>query len=64
MHKTQEKPAQGSATLKFFGWAYQNGDRTADDLDYVPMPAVVKAQVEKLWAAEIKDGSGKGVAVR
>lgn len=64
MHKVQEKPAEAAATLKFFEWAYKNGDKTADDLDYVPMPAAVKAQVEKLWAAEIKDGSGKNVAYK
>ena len=33
MQKSQDKPAQGSATLKFFDWAYKNGDKTADDLD-------------------------------
>ena len=64
MHKAQEKPAQGAATLKFFEWAYKNGDKTADDLDYVPMPAAVKTQIEKLWAAEIKDASGKAMAFK
>jgi phosphate transport system substrate-binding protein len=64
MHKVQDKPAEGAATLKFFEWAYKNGDKTADDLDYVPVPAAVKAQVEKLWASEIKDGSGKNMATR
>ena len=60
MHKVQDKPAQAASSLKFFEWAYKNGDKTADDLDYVPMPAAVKAQIEKAWG-EIKDGSGKAV---
>jgi len=64
MHKVQDKPEQAAATLKFFEWAYKNGDKTADDLDYVPMPPTVKAQIEKLWATEIKDGSGKTVAFK
>jgi phosphate transport system substrate-binding protein len=64
MHKVQDKPAEGATTLKFFEWAYKNGDKTAEDLDYVPMPAAVKAQVEKLWASEIKDGSGKNMATK
>ena len=64
MHKVQDKPAEAATTLKFFEWAYKNGDKTADDLDYVPMPAAVKAQVEKLWVAEIKDGAGKAVAYK
>ena len=63
MHKTQDKPAQAAATLKFFEWAYKNGDKTADDLDYVPMPAVVKTTIEKSWA-EIKDASGKAVGFK
>lgn len=63
MHKAQDKPAQAAASLKFFDWAYKNGDKTADDLDYVPMPANVKTIIEKAWA-DIKDGSGKSVAIK
>ena len=63
MYKTQEKPGEAASALKFFDWAYKNGDKTADDLDYVPMPAVVKAQVEKAWA-EIKDSTGKPIAYK
>ncbi len=64
MHKVQDKPAEAAASLKFFDWAYKNGDKTADDLDYVPMPASVKQQIEKLWATEIKDTAGKPIAIR
>ena len=64
MHKVQDKPAQAATVLKFFDWAYKNGDKTAEDLDYVPMPAAVKAQIEKLWNTELKDGSGKTIALR
>jgi phosphate transport system substrate-binding protein len=63
MHKAQDKPAQAAASLKFFEWAYKNGDKTAEDLDYVPMPANVKTVIEKAWG-EIKDSSGKAVAVK
>ena len=61
MHKVQDKPAHASSTLKFFDWAYKNGDKTADDLDYVPMPASVKDVIRKSWA-NIKDGAGKPIA--
>ncbi|MHB1122072.1 MAG: phosphate ABC transporter substrate-binding protein PstS [Ramlibacter sp.] len=64
MHKVQDKPEQAAATLKFFEWAYKNGDQTASALDYVPMPDSVKTQVMKMWASEIKDGSGKTVAYK
>ncbi|MEJ8813403.1 phosphate ABC transporter substrate-binding protein PstS [Variovorax ureilyticus] len=61
MHKTQDKPAQAATTLKFFDWAYKNGDKTAGDLDYVPMPDKVKGVITTAWG-DIKDASGKPVA--
>jgi phosphate transport system substrate-binding protein len=64
MHKQQDRPQTAAAALKFFEWAYASGDKQAEDLDYVPMPQAVKDQVRKLWAAEIKDGSGKAIALR
>ena len=63
MHKVQEKPAQATASLKFFDWSFKNGDKTADDLDYVPMPVSVKTAIEKSWA-DIKDATGKSVALK
>ena len=63
MHKVQDKPAQASTTLKFFDWAYKNGDKTSEDLDYSPMPASVKLAIEKSWS-EIKDVAGKAVAIK
>ncbi len=61
MHTAQDKPAQGTASLKFFDWAYANGDKMATELEYVPMPDAVKTIVRtKVWAM-IKDGSGKSV---
>jgi phosphate transport system substrate-binding protein len=63
MHKNQDKPAQAAATLKFFDWAYTNGDKMASDLDYVPMPDTVKPAIQRAWA-EVKDASGKTVAFK
>lgn len=63
MHKVQDKPAQATASLKFFDWGYKNGDKTADDLDYSPMPASVKTAIEKSWV-DIKDSTGKSVALK
>jgi phosphate transport system substrate-binding protein len=64
MHKVQDKPAQAVQVVKFFDWAYKNGDKTADSLDYVPMPASVKQAIEKLWSTELKDASGKPIAFK
>ena len=63
MNKTQDKPAQATTALKFFDWAYKNGDKTAGDLDYVPMPDKVKQIIYKSWD-DIKDTSGKTVATK
>ena len=62
MHKAPEKPANAANSLKFFDWAYANGDKMADDLEYVPLPPAVKDLVRKSWAANIKDASGKTIA--
>ena len=63
MQKVQDKPVNAATTLKFFDWAYKNGDKTAADLDYVPMPDKVKQVIYKSWD-EIKDTSGKTVVVK
>ncbi|QXZ08261.1 phosphate ABC transporter substrate-binding protein PstS [Comamonas sp. Y33R10-2] len=60
MHKSQDKPAQAAASLKFFEWTFKQGDKTAADLDYVPMPEAVKSVIYKSWN-DIKDTSGKAV---
>ncbi|HOM12822.1 MAG TPA: phosphate ABC transporter substrate-binding protein PstS [Rubrivivax sp.] len=59
MHKVQDKPATGTAALKFFDWAYAQGDKTAAELDYVPLPATVKELARKLWADNLEDAAGK-----
>jgi phosphate transport system substrate-binding protein len=59
IHKQPQDPAAATEALKFFAWAYTKGTKMAEDLDYVPMPASVAASVEKVWTAQIKDGSGK-----
>jgi phosphate transport system substrate-binding protein len=61
--KQPQDPAAATEALKFFAWAYANGGPTAEELDYVPMPKKVVAEVEKLWASEIKDASGKPLHV-
>ncbi|HUN70168.1 MAG TPA: phosphate ABC transporter substrate-binding protein PstS [Burkholderiales bacterium] len=60
MHKTQTKPENAKEVLKFFEWAYKNGDEMAAALDYVPMPDAVVSLVQSSWK-QIKDASGKPV---
>jgi phosphate transport system substrate-binding protein len=57
-----KKPTDAAATgeaLKFFSWSYAKGANMAKELDYVPMPANVVADIQKMWSADIKDSSGK-----
>jgi phosphate transport system substrate-binding protein len=61
MHKAQPDGAKAKEVLKFFDWAYQNGDRMALDLDYIPMPDEVVKLVESAWKSQIRDASGKPV---
>jgi phosphate transport system substrate-binding protein len=61
MHKTQEKPQQATEVLKFFDWAYKNGNGLAAELDYVPLPDTLKGLIRKAWVADIKDAGGKPI---
>ena len=56
--KPQDAAATGEA-LKFFAWSYAKGDKSAEELDYVPMPDTVVTDIQKMWSADIKDASGK-----
>ncbi len=59
MHTTQTNPAKATAVLKFFDWAYTNGDAMAQSLDYVPLPNTVVALIRASWKAKIKDLKGR-----
>jgi phosphate transport system substrate-binding protein len=61
IHKAQAKPEQGIEVLKFFDWAYANGDKIAGDLEYVPLPDSLVKLIKSAWAANIKDGAGKAL---
>jgi len=60
LHKQQAKPDVAREVINFFDWAYLNGGKLADDLDYVPMPENVVKLVEQSWQ-QIKGPDGKAV---
>lgn len=60
MHKKQDKPASAADVLKFFDWAYADGGKLALELDYIPMPADVVAQIKASWK-QITDANGAPV---
>lgn len=44
-----DDPVKAQGVTKFFDWAFANGDRAADDLDYVALPDAVKAKIRSDW---------------
>jgi len=61
VYKAVDKVENAQEVLKFFDWAFTNGDKLASDLDYVPLPATLKTQIRAAWKAQIKDTSGKAL---
>ena len=58
MHTKQEKPQSGAEVLKFFDWAFRNGQKMAEEFDYVPLPPALVAQIEETWKMQLKDTGG------
>jgi phosphate transport system substrate-binding protein len=56
LYKQPEDAASVNEALKFFSWAYKDGAGMAAELDYVPLPAALIAQVKKTWTSEITSG--------
>jgi phosphate transport system substrate-binding protein len=59
LYKTPSDPTATGEALKFFNWSYSKGADMAKDLDYVPMPANVVSDIQKMWSTDIKDSGGK-----
>jgi phosphate transport system substrate-binding protein len=49
VYKQPADPAATAEALKFFQWAYKNGDEAAQSLDYVPLPDAVTQRIEGTW---------------
>jgi phosphate transport system substrate-binding protein len=62
LHTAQDKPAQGTETLKFFDWAFKNGTQAANDLDYISLPDSVVSEIRAQWKSKVKDAAGKSIA--
>ncbi len=49
MYKQPSDPAASAETLKFFKWAYANGDDMAKSLVYVPLPDNAVQAIQNSW---------------
>lgn len=59
--KNPTDPARSASVMKFFDWAYKNGDELAAQLDYVTLPDAVKDAVRSSWASQIKAPDGSAI---
>ena len=51
MYKEPANKAESAEVLKFFDWAFKNGKQMALDLDYVPLPDKLTAEIRsKVWS--------------
>ena len=51
MYKDPSDKAASQEVIKFFDWAFKNGKQMAAELDYVPLPDALTAQIrQKVWS--------------
>jgi len=54
IYKTPKDASHSKAVVDFFKYAYTEGGKAAEALDYVPLPAALVQQIEAYWKAEVK----------
>ena len=51
MYKNPDKKDESQAVLKFFDWAFKNGRKMSEELDYVHLPDSLTKQIrERVWS--------------
>jgi phosphate transport system substrate-binding protein len=53
MPREPKDKATAGRALDFFTWAFEKGDKMAEDLDFVPMPDNVVKLIKQTWAKDI-----------
>jgi phosphate transport system substrate-binding protein len=59
--KDPKDPARSANVMKFFDWAFANGGKLAEELEYIPLPKAVQDAVRASWKKEVKGPDGKPV---
>lgn len=57
--KKQRNIAKGKEILRFFDWAFKNGDNLATELDFAALPDPLVEKIRAAWQTNIKDSSGE-----
>ena len=51
MYKNPANKTNSDAVLKFFDWAFKNGKKMSEELDYVHLPTVLQDQIrQRVWS--------------
>ncbi len=51
MYREPANRAESQAVLKFFDWAFRNGKRLSEELDYVHLPTTLQDQIrQRVWS--------------
>ena len=58
MYKMPKDAARTNTAIDFFKWALENGQKQANDLDYVPLPDSLVKQIEYYWKSQFVDLKG------
>jgi phosphate transport system substrate-binding protein len=53
MYKKPKDANQTKTALTFFKWSYENGQKQAAALDYVPLPDALVKQIEAYWKSDM-----------
>ncbi len=60
LYRNPKNPQAAANVLKFYDWAFKNGDQAAAELDFVPLPQSVEEQLRQQWATAVT-ANGKPV---
>ncbi len=58
MYKQPKNAEHATVALDFFKWALENGQKQAESLDYVALPAALVQQIEAYWKAQFVGWKG------
>ncbi len=59
--KDPKDAARSANVMKFFDWAYTNGAKLAEELEYIPIPKTVQDAVRAAWKTQVKGPDGRPV---
>ena len=54
MYKAPKDAAHSKTAFDFFKWSFEQGQKDADSLDYVPLPDSLVKQIEAYWKSDFK----------